>query len=125
MSMTPELHERLVKFRDEHADEALGNVGTKLLFEDERVRIWEMRLEPGEASDLHHHADDYYLAMLQGDMIAGIPPEESGLPPFVARIPSGGETVSVPKGGTEWAMNVGNETFYEILVELKATPTSE
>ena len=69
MTMTPELMDRLVKFRDEHEGEALGGVGTKLLFEDDRVRIWEMRLAPGEASDLHHHADDYYLAMLQGDMI--------------------------------------------------------
>ena len=26
----------------------LGDVATKLLFENERVKIWEMRLEPGE-----------------------------------------------------------------------------
>jgi len=125
MTMTPELMDRLVKFRDEHEGEALGGVGTKLLFEDDRVRIWEMRLAPGEASDLHHHADDYYLAMLQGDMIAGIPPKESGIEPFVAPLPPGGETVSVKKGGTEWAVNVGTQTFYEILVELKRSEEAE
>ena len=117
--MTPELRERLSAFRDEHAGDALGGVGTKLLFEDERVRIWEMKLAPGEASDLHHHALPYYLAMLQGDAIAGVPPKESGIEPFVAELPVGGETVRVDAGGTEWAVNVGKETFYEILVELK------
>ena len=25
----------------------LGNVATRLLFENERVKVWEMRLEPG------------------------------------------------------------------------------
>jgi hypothetical protein len=29
--------------------------------------------------------------------------------------------VPIPKGGTEWAFNVGNETFREILIELKDT----
>lgn len=119
MTLTPELRERLERFRDERDGEALGDVATKLLFEDDRVRIWEMKLEPGEASDLHHHADDYYLAMLKGDMIAGVPPKGSGQDVFVAPLPPGGETVAVAKGGTEWAVNVGTETFYEILVELK------
>jgi len=125
MTMTPELRERLMKFRDEHEGEALGGVGTKLLLEDDHVRIWEMRLEPGEASDLHHHADDYYLVMLQGDMIAGVPPKESGVDPFVVPLPPGGETVSVEKGGTEWAVNTGTETFYEILIELKSAAPVE
>jgi hypothetical protein len=29
----------------------LGDVATKLLFENDSVKVWEMRLEPGEASD--------------------------------------------------------------------------
>jgi len=118
--MTPELREKLEKFREKHDGEALGGVGTKLLFEDDRVRIWEMKLEPGEASDLHHHAAPYYLAMLKGDMIAGVPPKDSGEDVFVAPLPPGGETVAIEKGGTEWAVNVGKETFYEILIELKS-----
>ncbi len=30
----------------------LGDVATKLLFENERVKIWEMRLAPGEQGPL-------------------------------------------------------------------------
>jgi hypothetical protein len=119
--ITPELRERLEKFREEHADDPMGNVGTKLLFEDERVRIWEMVLEPGEHSDLHHHEHDYYLCISGGDLVAGIPPRDSGMDPFVGRIPPQGNTVPVPKGGTEWALNVGDQTYREILIELKTT----
>src|SRR4029077_20339225 len=33
----------------------LGNVATRLLLENERVRIWEMDLAPGTRSDTHRH----------------------------------------------------------------------
>ena len=36
-------------------DRPLGNVATKLLFENEIVRVWEMNLAPGERSDRHRH----------------------------------------------------------------------
>lgn len=119
LELTPELRERLERFREEHADEPIGNVGTRLLFEDDRIRIWEMHLEPGEASDLHHHETDYYLHIQQGDLIAGVPPKQSGMDPFVARIPPEGNTVAVPRGGTEWAVNIGKEPYHEVLIELK------
>lgn len=119
VALTPELRERLERFREEHAGDPVGNVGSRLLLEDDAVRIWEMELAPGEHSDLHHHAVDYYLVIKKGDLIAGVPPVESGIDPFVARLPPQGNTVRVPRGGTEWAVNVGRETYYEILIELK------
>jgi redox-sensitive bicupin YhaK (pirin superfamily) len=119
--ITPALRERIERFRTEHADDALGGVGTRVLFEDDKVRIWEMRLEPGEASDLHHHEHDYYLVIFSGDLVAGVTPKGSPLEPFVGKVPPQGNTVPVPKGGTEWALNVGKKPYYEILVELKNT----
>ena len=116
--MTPELRERIEKFRGEHADDELGGVGSRVLFEDDKVRIWDMKLEPGEHSDLHHHQHDYYLIIQSGDLVAGIPPKGE---PFVGKVPAEGNTVVVPKGGTEWALNVGQKTYYEFLVELKNT----
>jgi hypothetical protein len=116
---SPELRERLEKFRQEHAGDSLGGVGTQVLFEDENVKIWELKLEPGEHSDLHRHDHDYYLVIDSGDLVAGIPPKESGIEPFVGRIPPQGNTVRVPKGMTEWALNVGQKTYHEILIELK------
>jgi redox-sensitive bicupin YhaK (pirin superfamily) len=119
--ITPELRERLEKFRDEHADDELGGVGSRVLFEDENVRIWEMKLEPGECSDLHHHEHEYYLVIFSGDLVAGVPPKDSSMDFFVGKIPPVGNTVRVPKGGTEWAFNVGQKTYHEILIELKNT----
>ena len=119
--ITPEMHERLEKFREEHEGDPIGNVADRVLFEDHHVRIWEMKLEPGEASDKHHHDHDFYLAILSGDLIAGVTPEDSEVENFAARIPKDGNTVPIAKGGTEWAFNIGNETFREILIELKDT----
>jgi len=119
--ITPELRARLEKFRDEHADDPIGNVANHVLFEDDNLRIWEMKLEPGEHSDLHHHAHEYYLVIFSGDLVAGIPPKDSPMDFFVGKVPENGNTVAVPKGGTEWALNVGKKTYHEVLIELKNT----
>ena len=96
-------------------------MGTSL-FEDDTVRIWELTLEPGEWSDLHHHEHDYYLVIDSGDMVAGVMPEGHPVGDwFVGKIPEIGNTVMVPKGGTEWALNLGKKRYHEVLIELKKT----
>ncbi len=97
----------------------MGGVGTGLLYEDDDVRIWEMKLEPGEASDLHKHDHDYFLVIDSGDLVAGVPPKDFPMDMFVGKVPPDGNTVRVPKGGVEWAVNVGKKTYHEILIELK------
>jgi hypothetical protein len=121
IEQSPEMQERLEKFREEHDGEELGGVGSRIIVEDEKVRIWEMRLEPGEHSALHRHDHDYYLAIWSGDLIAGVPPKGSGIEPFLCQLPPEGNTVSIPKGGVEWAYNVGTQTYREVLVELLDT----
>jgi hypothetical protein len=121
IEITPELREKLDKFRDEHAGDPLGKVADRILFEDENVRIWELRLEPGEWSDLHHHEHEYYLVVFSGDLVAGVVPKGGPIESFVGKIPPQGNTVRVPKGNTEWAWNIGKKTYYEILIELKST----
>jgi hypothetical protein len=37
-----------------------GHVGSKLLFENHRVRVWEIRLAPGQRWHAHCHALDYF-----------------------------------------------------------------
>ena len=93
----------------------LGNVATRLLFENERVKVWEMRLEPGESSDLHHHGLDYLLYILEGTTIdADRPNGESRSYPVRP-----GQLVWVERGGTERAVNRSGTRFRELLVELK------
>ena len=55
----------------------LGDVATRLLFENERVRIWEMDLAPGERSATHRHDLDSVLVQIDGDRIAAMPEPDS------------------------------------------------
>ncbi len=119
--LTPELVARLDAFRDEHAGDSIGDVADHVLFEDDDVRIWEMKLEPGEHSALHEHKHDYYLIIFSGDLVAGVTPKDYPMESFVGVVPEAGNTVGIPKGGIEWAWNIGKETYHEYLVELKNT----
>ncbi|MEM9176784.1 MAG: hypothetical protein AAGC67_16295 [Myxococcota bacterium] len=121
IDVTPEMQARLDRFAEAHKDDPVGNVGGTVLFEDERVRIWELILEPGEASDLHRHEHDYYLIIFEGDLVAGVVGPGVEMPSFVGKVPEKGNTVPVPKGGFEWAYNVGEQRYREIIVELKDT----
>jgi beta-alanine degradation protein BauB len=47
---------------DDSRDLSDERVGTRLLFENQVVRVWEMRLAPGDASPAHRHRCDYVIA---------------------------------------------------------------
>jgi hypothetical protein len=99
----------------------LGGVGTKLLFENDRVKVWEMRLEPGEESAIHHHQLDYLMIQIEGDRMAGVPePDSKGpYPDYIEGDIAPGNVLYSGRGGVETARNVGKTPFYEIIVELK------
>ena len=44
----------------------LGEVGDKILFENEHIRVWEVRLEPGQTIDFHIHYHPYLVISLGG-----------------------------------------------------------
>ena len=119
IELTPEMKERLDRFAEEHKDDPLGGVGSRVLLEDDDVRIWDMVLQPGEASALHRHDHDYILIIYEGDYVAGVTPPGSPVDSFVGKVPEAGNTVRVPKGGVEWAYNVGDKPYREFIVELK------
>jgi hypothetical protein len=124
IDLTPEWKAKLDRFAKEHADDPLGGVANHVLFEDEKVRIWEMKLEPGEYSALHHHTLDYYLVIFSGDLVAGISKPGNGIDSFVGIVPPNGNTVGIPRGAVEWGWNVGEQTYHEVLVELKDRPST-
>jgi beta-alanine degradation protein BauB len=98
-----------------------GGVGTRVLMENDRVRIWEMRLEPGQDSDVHRHDLDYVLVQIDGDRIAGVPePDSPGeYNEYIEGDVAPGNVFCIGRGGIETARNVGNKQYYEILIELK------
>ena len=97
----------------------LGDVGTAVLFENERVKVWEMDLQPGQESDLHRHDRDYILVIIEGDRIAGVPPEGVDSEHYIEADIQPGKVYYQRSGGTETARNVGDQRYYEILIELK------
>src|SRR3954466_15953806 len=44
----------------------LGPVGQALLLENEHIRVWEVRLEPGESIHFHFHYHPYLVVSLGG-----------------------------------------------------------
>src|SRR5262245_18808986 len=99
----------------------LGPVATRLLFENERVRIWEMDLAPGERSATHRHDLDYVLVQIDGDRIAAMPePDTAGaFREYIEAAVAPGIALYIGRGGIETAINVGERRYREILVELK------
>ena len=50
-------------------ERVLGGVGTSVIMENDRVKIWEMDLAPGEESAEHRHDLDYILVILSPSRI--------------------------------------------------------
>jgi mannose-6-phosphate isomerase-like protein (cupin superfamily) len=47
-------------------DIQLGEVGQRIVLENEHVRIWEINLDPGETIDFHIHYHPYVVISLGG-----------------------------------------------------------
>ncbi|MHB1627159.1 MAG: cupin domain-containing protein [Bacilli bacterium] len=42
-----------------------GPIGTRILFENDLFRIWEVVLEPGEEQGIHHHTHPYVVIAIE------------------------------------------------------------
>jgi len=112
----------------------VGEVGTKVVHEDDEVKVWEMILQPGEKSVLHKHDLSYAFYVLQGSSVEVR--DESDKLLTTINI-NAGETLSFDIDGddlvdstgtyrinrTHSAKNIGNSVFREILIEKKVSAT--
>ena len=57
------------------ATEPTTQVGTRVLFENERVRIWDLALAPGESLAKHIHRTDYFYIVVSGGLIRFADPD--------------------------------------------------
>ena len=48
-------------------DKELGEIASVVLYENERVKIWNLIVEPGEASDWHLHSRDYVTVVVESN----------------------------------------------------------
>ncbi len=109
----------------------MAGVGTQKVFENERVIVWHLDLEPGEEGERHSHELDYIVRILSGstlevfgqsgELLDTVELEAGGAVSF--RI-DGDQIVSDRPGypavpATHSARNVGENTFREVLIEFK------
>ena len=106
-------------------ERTFGDVGSRLLIDNDQVRVWELRLDPGQESPLHHHQHDYVMVQVDGDRIAAqFEPDSGGTFAGAATLDgevAPGVAIYAEAGGKERALNIGDEPFHEVIVEVKAT----
>ena len=92
----------------------LADVGQELLLDNDQVRIWHIRLAPGETQPLHHHGLPYVVVAVQG--------AKSVITNGDQRIDIVEETGSVvfrEPGQTHTLTNVGDTVYIGRIIELK------
>lgn len=57
------------------ATEPTEQVGTQLMFENDRVRVWDLALAPGESLAKHIHRTDYFFVVESGGLIRFADPD--------------------------------------------------
>ena len=108
--------------------DASDRIGTELLFENDRFRVWDMVLEPGEDSELHRHTNDYLFVYVTDDNGLEIAPP--GQDAFRQRC-ADGQTAHWEVGAepgpaySHTLRNVGTRTHRQILVELPGSSRSQ
>ncbi len=94
------------------------NIGTELLFENDRLRVWDMTLAPGEASEVHKHVQDYlFVYATPGN---NLEVREEGREPWRRSFEDGYvQYTVVGKDGLvpHQLANVGEATHRQLLVE--------
>jgi predicted metal-dependent enzyme (double-stranded beta helix superfamily) len=93
------------------------DVGSRLLFENEQVRVWDLRLEPGESTGLHRHTTDFFYVVIGDGALQRLAADGSSQPP---RQMADGEVHFRQVSGEDVheALNVGSGRWRNIVVEL-------
>jgi beta-alanine degradation protein BauB len=93
----------------------LGPIGQRVVFENERVRVWEVVLEPGEQQPLHRHDNAYLVIAVEGSR--NVIESVDGGRREVVEEPGG--VVYREAGEVHTLTNAGTTRYVNRLVELK------
>lgn len=98
-----------------------GPIATRVLSENERVRIWEMVLAPGQRSATHEHRHDYLVVVVEGERVAVEPePDSTGEQnELVENDGNPGDAVFFARCGPETLVNIGSVRYRDIEIELR------
>jgi hypothetical protein len=103
---------------------ASDHVATRLLFENARLRVWEMTLAPGQASDWHRHPNDYVFVNLSPAQVTLFDMEGD---PVTRGLDNGFvEYTQVGPGGQppHQLVNAGEKHLRQVLIEFLGSSVS-
>jgi hypothetical protein len=97
-------------------DVTLGPIGHEIVFENDHVRVWEVRLDPGDVQDWHRHEHPYLIVAIEEahnrmEFLDGSAPRDMHETP--------GRVVYREAGKPHKLTNVGRTRYRNRLVELK------
>ena len=104
-------------------DEIAANpIGTDLIYEDERIRVWRIELAPGEVAGFHTHELDYTTVVVDGDAV-----ERPNADGSVDTIPvKPGQLMRSYDGPLGHSLkNAGSKPFKNVIVEIKSRAVDE
>ncbi len=96
----------------------LGPVGQRVLMENDRVRVWQITLRPGESQAWHQHEHPYLVVAVEGAMNVVTVVDGKEIP---APEPTGAVIYREP-GPVHMLTNIGETTYVSRLVELLDVP---
>ncbi len=101
--------------------EPTERVGTRLLFENEHVRVWDLALAPGESLAKHIHRHDYFFVVESGGLIRFADPDDPADAEDIQFIDDDVVWVAVgPEGKVDNRLtNIGTKRHRNYVVELK------
>jgi beta-alanine degradation protein BauB len=100
-------------------------VGTKVLYENERVRVWDLALAPGETLAKHIHRTDYFFIVESGGLIRFADPDNPADFHDVQFQDDQVTFVPVADGKVDNRLtNIGEKRHRNYVVELKRPPSA-
>jgi len=106
----------------------MTDVATKKVYENEKIAVWEMLLEPGENTGVHTHKREYMFFAIEGAPLEVIDKDGNSLGVIdigtdsVTYLKIVGDDLVSEFGSfpvTHDAKNVGKSRYREVLVEFK------
>ena len=96
-------------------DEQYGPVGSRILFENDLVRVWEISLEPGEHLPQHYHALPYLVVTIEAALVRVVEHDGQAFDPTDAQ----GDVTFREAGQVHELQNISPSRYVNRLIEIK------
>ena len=103
------------------ATEPTEQVGTRVMFENDRVRVWDLALAPGESLEKHIHRHDFFFLVAKGGRLRISDPDN---PAAYRDVEYQDDQITFLEVGEEGQVhnrhtNIGDAPYRNYVIELK------